>query len=191
VTELVARAMSECHLYMDLHPCPHCGEQEFSWSTHQAGIRDGQKISSYEGRCPTCGATRRFEFIVLDPNIPPPGLGGPEPSQIIDPAEFLAVGDHAWRLAVVPATATPDEVADAYDAAVDAVAAVEEILKFIPPDATVVPETAFRTPEGMARLAANPMRFSRRTLEAVLVDRRQVLAEVSRHMDAIDWDAVD
>jgi hypothetical protein len=128
---------------------------------------------------------------VLDPNMPPPALGGPEPSQIIDPAEFLAVGDHAWRLAVVPANATPDDIADAHDAAVDAVAAVEEILKFIPPDATVVPETAFRTPEGMARLAANPMRFSRRTLEAVLVDRRQVLAEVSRQMDAIDWDAVD
>lgn len=191
MTELVARSMSECHLYMDLRPCPHCGEPEFSWSVHAAGIRDGQRTSSYEGQCPTCGAARRFEFIVLDPNLPPPALGGPEPSQIIDPAEFLAVGDHAMRLAVVRPDATPEDVADAYDAAVDAVAAVEEILKFIPPDAAVVPEPAFRTQDGLARLAANPLRFGRRTLEAVLVDRRQVLAELSRRMDAIDWDAVD
>ena len=189
--ELVARSMSECHLYMDLQPCPHCGEPEFSWTRHEAGIRDGQKTSAYEGECPTCRGARRFEFIVLDPNLPPPLLGGPEPSQIIDPAQFLAVGDHAWPLAVLRADATPDEIEDAYDAAVDAVAAVEEILKFIPPDAAVVPETAFHGPEGLARLAANPMRFSRRTLEAVLVDRREVLAELSRHMDAIDWDSVD
>jgi hypothetical protein len=191
VAELIARSMSECHMYMDLQPCPHCGEAEFSWTRHEAGIRDGQKTSAYEGECPTCRAARRFEFIVLDPTLAPPALGGPESSQIIDPAEFLAVGDHAARLAVVGPGATPDEIADAHDAAVDAVAAVEEILKFIPPGADVVPETAFRTSAGVARLVANPMRFSRRTLEAVLIDRRQVLAEVSRHMDAIDWDAVD
>jgi hypothetical protein len=189
-TVLVARSMAECHLYMYLHPCAHCGEPEFGWTQHGAGIRDGQHTSTYEGECPTCLSTRRFDFIVLDYDLPPPALGGPEPSQIIDPAEFLDAGDRAAGYAVIQPGATPDDVAMAYDAAVDAVTTVEEVLKFIPPDASVVPETAFATLAGRAALAADSSRFSRGRLESVLVGRRQVLAAVSRDMDAIDWDAV-
>jgi len=187
---LVARSMAECHLYMDLHPCPHCGEPEFRWSRHEAGIRDGQHTSSYEGECPTCRSARRFDFVVLDYDLAPPALGGPEPSQIIDPAEFVEAGDLAARYALVRAGADPDEVAEAYDAAVDAVVAVEEALKFIPAGATRVPEAAFTSSAGRAALAAEPGRFDRAHLEAVLAERRTVLAAVSRDMDAIDWDAV-
>jgi len=188
-TVLVARSMAECHLYMYLHPCPHCGEPEFSWSQHGAGIRDGQHTSSYEGACPTCRSARRFDFIVLDYDLAPPALGGAEPSRIIDPAEFLDAGDRAAEYAVVQPGAAPDDVAVAYDAAVDAVATVDEVLKFIPPGASVVPETAFGSPAGRAALADDPGRFSRERLESVLAQRRQVLAAVSRDMDAIDWDS--
>jgi hypothetical protein len=190
-TVLVARSMAECHLYMYLHPCPHCGEPEFSWTQHGAGIRDGQHTSHYEGECPTCRSVRRFDFIVLDYDLAPPALGGPEPSQIIDPAEFLDAGDRAVPYAVIKPGATPDDVAMAYDAAVDAVTTVEEVLKFIPPGAAVVPETVFGAPAGRAALVADPGRFSRERLETVLAERRQVLAAVTRDMDAIDWDAVE
>jgi hypothetical protein len=183
--------MAECHLYMDLRPCPDCGEPEFDWSQHGAGMRDGQRTSSYEGECPGCRTARRFEFIVLNPDLAPPALGGVEPSQIIDPGEFLAAGDLAARFVTVRAGATPDEVAEAYDAAVDAVAAVEEVLKFIPAGATTVPEAAFTTPAGRAVRAADPGRFDRDRLEPVLAERRRVLAARSQDMDAIDWDAIE
>ena len=156
----------------------------------QRSSSDGQHTSSYEGECPTCRSARRFDFVVLDYDLAPPALGGPEPSQIIDPAEFVEAGDLAARYALVRAGADPDEVAEAYDAAVDAVVTVEEALKFIPAGATRVPEAAFTSSAGRAALAAEPGRFDRAHLEAVLAERRTVLAAVSRDMDAIDWDAV-
>lgn len=188
--ELVARSMAECHLYMTLHPCPRCGDASFRWSVHEAGERDGLRTSSYEGACPACGTIRRFDFVVLDANLAPPALGGPEPSSIIDPGEFLAAGDEAVRYAAASPGALPDEIADAYDAATDAVAAVEEVLKFIPAGAATVPAAAFTSPAGRAVFAADPGRFERGRLEADLGERRRVLQAASREMDAIDWDAL-
>ena len=188
--ELIARSMAECHMYMNLRPCRRCGEPEFRWSQHGAGLRDGLKTSWYEGACPTCGTVRRFDFVVLDAALPPPALGGPEPSRIIDPGEFLAAGDAAARYASVPSGATPDQVAEAYDAAADAVAAVEEVLKFIPPGEDAVPVAAFTSPDGLAMRTADPARFGRDWLDEVRTERRRTLEAVSLEMDAIDWDAL-
>jgi hypothetical protein len=185
---LVARAMAECHLYMDLHPCERCGEPDFPWTVHEAGDRDGQRTSSYEGDCPSCGTRRRFEFIVLDPNVPPPALGGPEPSTIIDPGEFYQAAVRAAHAAELGPNAPEDEIGDAYDAAADAAAAVEEVLKFLPPGAPAVPEGAFTSERGRAVRAADPSRFERDALEGLLAERRQAFLKLSRQVEALDWD---
>jgi hypothetical protein len=185
---LVARAMAECHLYMDLHPCERCGEPDFPWSVHEAAERDGQRISSYEGDCPACGTQRRFEFVVLDPNMPPPGLGGPEPSTIIDPGEFSDVGEVTSEMVGLPASPSAEQVYDAYDAAGDAVAATEEILKFIPVDANSVPEEAFTSKRGQALFAADPSRFERARVQEILSERRRALIALTHKVDELDAD---
>jgi hypothetical protein len=177
---LVARAMAECHMYMDLHPCERCGEPYFPWTVHEAAERDGQRISSYEGDCPACGTRRRFEFVVLDPNLPPPALGGPEPSTIIDPGEFYELGESAAEATKLPGGASPEQVGDAWDAAGDAAAATEEILKFLPPGAAAVPVEAFTSERGRAVRTADPSRFGRERLELTLTERRRVLVELTR-----------
>ena len=186
---LVARAMAECHMYMDLHPCERCGEPNFPWNLHVAGDLNGQRTSAYEGECPTCGTRRRFEFIVLHPNIPPPTLGGPEPSTIIDPGEFYEVATLTAAAARVPANPSPEQLGDAYDAAGDAAASVEEVLKFVPAGASSVPAEAFTSERGRAARDADPSRFERDRLEGMLAERRQEYLMLARRLEALDRDS--
>jgi hypothetical protein len=154
---------------MELHPCERCGAADFPWTEHEAGGRVGALTSAYVGECPSCGTPRRFEFRVPDDPVAPPAFGGPEPSRIIDPGEFLEMGD---RAAAYADTTTGDT---AHDAALDAVAAVEEVLKFVPPGADAVPERAFTSEAGRAVRAADSSRFERGRLEALLSARLRAL----------------
>src|SRR5262245_59476737 len=97
---------------MVLHPCDHCGEEDFPWSRHEIGPGDDGLVSVYQGDCPSCGRPRRFAFAVDEQSVPPPAYGGPEPSQIIDPGEFYAMGERAAAYARA--------VSDGQAAAVDA-----------------------------------------------------------------------
>jgi hypothetical protein len=165
---LLARSPEECHLYMELHPCE-CGEVAFNWSRHRREQRGEALISAYEGECGQCGRSRRFEFEVTGEVPPPPAYGGETPSQIIDPSEFLAVGEELS--AAVPADPTMLDraaVEDAYEAIEMAVAAVEEVLKFLPAGADRVPLDAFLTDTGRAAYARDPERFGRRRLRETL-----------------------
>jgi hypothetical protein len=169
---------------MELHPCERCDAADFPWTEHEAGGRRGALTSAYVGECPSCGTPRRFEFRVPDDPVPPPAFGGPEPSQIIDPGEFLEMGDRAAAYAdsATRVTSTRDAGGSdagasdaAYDAALDAVAAVEEVLKFLPPGADAVPERAFTSEIGRAVRAADPSRFDRGRLEELLSARLRAL----------------
>ncbi|MEV4131668.1 hypothetical protein AB0J72_05830 [Dactylosporangium sp. NPDC049742] len=169
---LVARSVTECHLYMALHPCEGCGEWDFPWSRHDRG--PGPQ-SAYEGPCPSCGASRRFEFVIAPDAVPPPAYGGPEPSRIIDPGEFLAMSERAAQHATVPADASGPRRDDARTAASDALAAAEEVLKFVPPHASAVPASAFTSETGRARYAADPAAFTRERLQERIEACRQAL----------------
>jgi len=186
---LVSRAIAKCHMYMELHACERCGEPDFPWNLHIAGERDGQRTSAYEGECLTCGTRRRFEFIVLDPNLPPPALGGPEPSTIIDPGEFYEMARVTAELAELPANPSPEQIGAAYDAAADSAAAVEEVLKFIPAGAATVPVEAFASERGRALRDADPSRFERDRLDSLLAERRQAFLMIARRLEALDWDS--
>src|SRR5256885_3873836 len=92
---LVARSAPECRLYLDLHPCS-CGATAFP-VRHVLRPGEGDALEAvYEGDCASCGLPRRFVF-ELDPATPPPppAYGGPQPSRLICPGQFLLAADRA------------------------------------------------------------------------------------------------
>jgi hypothetical protein len=152
---------------MRLHPCS-CGEADFPWTSHELRPADGGELSVYEGSCPRCAAARSFEFLVDGRGVAPPAFGGPEPSRIIGPEEFYALSQRA------AAVARGGDPADGYEAALDAVAAVEEVLKFIPPGADAVPAQALPYDD--------PAGYTRERLEALRYAYRELLLARSREL---------
>ena len=113
-----------------------------------------------------------------DEMLPPMGgvvYGGAEPSTIIDPGQFLSVADDSAKSA-------PMSVADLDDAdkarakrkMAVAIAAVEEVIKFIPLGEDRVPPSAFFSDAGRQVYDAEPGRFRKPRLEAVLGAYREV-----------------
>src|SRR5688500_13011920 len=93
----VARTNAEAHLYMDLHPCA-CGEIRFPRTSSVVTSPDGVLASRYAGTCPQDGTEREFLFRLPERVLAPPldgavMYGGSEPSELIDPGEWLSVAD--------------------------------------------------------------------------------------------------
>ncbi|WP_238005624.1 hypothetical protein KZZ52_42810 [Dactylosporangium sp. AC04546] len=181
---LQARSPEECQLYMALHPCA-CGESTFAWSRHytvpEPGRPDERGASVYEGDCPGCRRSRRFRFLIPLAPAPSPAFGGAEPSRIIDPAQFL---DH-YRATV--ATVVPDParvpahlLPRQYALLRTGLAALEEVLKFVPPGATVVPAGSFTSAAGAASYARDPGQFRRERLIALLELHQVTVAAYAR-----------
>lgn len=155
---LLARTASECRLYIELNP-HECGEHTFQARSGVSRTAQGL-VATYEGACPRCGEPRRFEFILDDhPTPPSPAFGGPHPSSLIDPGQFLL-------------TATTLEASDDLAAAA---AALDEVLKFIPHGEDRVPASAFTSLEGKDAYRSEPARFERGQLDAVLAAVRERL----------------
>lgn len=159
----VARTRDEAHLYLELNPCPDCGSIDTPWE-HGIAEVDGELAISYAGICAGCGAEREFLF-----GLPAretkvtswPAFGGPEPSELLDPGQWMAVADRA-------AAGVPTDPGEAGKVLAVARAAVDEALKFVPAGQDAVPEDEFWTPEGRAVRDAEPGRFR---LERLLVVR--------------------
>ncbi|HEU5332015.1 MAG TPA: hypothetical protein VFU73_04615 [Actinocrinis sp.] len=175
---LIARSSPECRLYMDLHACS-CGETGFEAGHVLREDPEGRLVAVYRGNCPRCGLPRQFTF-ALDEAVPPPppAFGGPAASRIICPGEFLLVADQAASsVPLVPEhSIDPERAAHARIALATAVAAVEEVLKFIPEGASSVPEEAVTSQAGRTAYAREPGRFSRARLEATIAAHRAALA---------------
>ncbi|MFI5776864.1 hypothetical protein [Nocardia sp. NPDC051570] len=161
---LVSRSSVECRLYMDLHACS-CGETSFEPGHVLREDEEGRLLAVYSGSCARCGLPRQFTF-VLDDEMPPspPAFGGAAASRIICPGEFLVVAEQA-------AARDRDRTAVA-----TAVAAVEEVVKFIPDAMDAVPAEAFTSLTGRAAYVREPGRFARARLEATASAYREALA---------------
>lgn len=169
-----ARTRDEAHLYMDLHPCAECGDADVPWEN--AILDDaGTPVRRYTGTCPGCGAVREFVFALPErPAVLPDhevlSFGGPERSELLDAGEWLWVSDLAAQSATGVAL-DPEGVrvadAEAREALAVAVAALNEILKFVPDGADAVPDSAFWSDRGRELRHAAPGRFERRRLQAV------------------------
>jgi hypothetical protein len=166
---LVARSAPECRLYMDLHACS-CGSVDFPARHTLQTSANGALVAVYTGPCARCSLPRRFEF-ELDPRTPPlpPAFGGPDPSQIICPGQFALVASYSAAEA-----AAPDR--SARPALARALAAQEEVIKFIPVGADAVPVDAFTSEEGHKLYAEDPGRFDGDRLRAVAGSYRDLLA---------------
>jgi hypothetical protein len=170
-----ARSIAEEHLYMELHPC-RCGESTVTASTHGSMQAEQGLASEHTGRCTGCGEFRRFVFRL--PGLAPQHTdryGGPDPSQIIDAGEWrmvsLAYLGHAQKV-----RDRPDELRRALE---EALAAYQEMMKFIPPGDDEIPDSAFFTERGRrvrAKEPGNP--FHRRYLTAMIDGVRKELVAI-------------
>lgn len=163
---LTARSVQEAGLYVELHPCDCGAAGELTFSMIE---RDGTPVALYEGVCPGCGQTRRFEFAVPAEPVPGRAYGGEQPSAIIDAGEFLWYSDRAAERAASTDPADP-RGRSALDGAI---AALDEVLKFIPAGADAVPREAIGSEVGQAVYDANPDRFTRERLNY----RRELLQD--------------
>jgi hypothetical protein len=165
-TYAIARTGDETLLFLELNPCPDCGSIETPWE-HGLTDEDGELVISYSGICSGCGASREYFFGLPESESvgPFPNFGGPEPSELLDAGQWISVADSAAGSVSVDA-ATDDEQAATVMAI--ARAAVEEVIKFVPPDAAAVPDDAFWTDEGRALRDGEPGRFR---VERLLVVR--------------------
>ncbi|GAA5055876.1 hypothetical protein [Nocardia callitridis] len=179
----LARTSAEAHLYMDLHPCGTCATARF----HPRGATvfiDGELGSRFAGACQSCGALREFVFR-LPEHIVLSGdrirYGADRPSELIDPGEWLLVADGASaRGRVDPTGLTPQGLAAHRDLLDTAVAAMEEVLKFVPPRGDAVPDSVFFSARGRAVYEAEPGRFGVVRLIAVLDTYREIAARFGR-----------
>ncbi|MFG1777701.1 hypothetical protein ACGFIG_14875 [Micromonospora sp. NPDC049048] len=173
-TMLWARTPEECHLYMSLHPCA-CGEDRFEWHQHYV-IPGEERISVYEGPCPRCAATREFRFAIPDTLAPPFSFGGDQLSRIIDPAQFLQRFQRAVRIVPPdPALVNGSQRARCCAELRMGLAALREVLKFIPPGEAAVPADAFTSDVGRAAYRRQPDQFGRQRLESQLASHEKTL----------------
>jgi hypothetical protein len=178
----LARTNAEAHLYMDLHPCT-CGEIQIARTSSVVTTPAGELASRFSGHCPQDGSEREFLFRIPDRVLPPAAevrYGGPEPSELIDPGEWMSVADAFARSVPADAAALAgDGLATARSMLVHAAAAVDEVLKFVPAGSDRVPEEAFVTDRGRAAHAKEPGRFRRARLEAVRDMYRSIAAQLA------------
>lgn len=173
---LYARSASECRLYIDLTPCE-CGARTLDPGHHLRSEPDGSLSAIYEGDCPGCGRSRQFVF-TLDPRLPPPppAFGGPDPSRIICPGQFMQESIEAARRAHTdPTGLTPRQRASSQANLEYAVAALAEVMKFIPAGADAVPAGAFTSREGRNLYDTEPGRFRGYRLQAVIEAYQELL----------------
>lgn len=157
---LFARSVAEAHLFMDLRGA------EPGPRNHSLIARGDDLVATY--RANVDGVEQRFEFDIPDP-MPRGGMfGGPEPSRIIGPAEFLAHADAiASTVPGSPAGLSPAQKNEAARRLNVALACLDEVMKFIPPGQDSVPEGAFVSDADRALRAKEPGRYSRVRLLAV------------------------
>jgi hypothetical protein len=164
----LARTGHEAQLHMDLTPCP-CGEHSFDRTSVVITLPDGDLGRRYAGTCPSCGAGREFTYRLPAVPLESPrfAYGGAEPSRLLDAAQWLWVSD--WYLRSVPPGAEdlpPDQRRIARARLMAAIAAIDEVVKFIPANGDTVPEWAVWTPLGRTVREADGQRLSAGTLAA-------------------------
>ncbi|WP_067561571.1 hypothetical protein [Nocardia acidivorans] len=167
----LARTNAEARLYLSLQPCDSCGDTHCTFRSAVI-THDGILASRYTGDCPNCAAQRVYEFRLPAQVLPPPAgavrFGEDSPSELLDPGTWLWYADTCLRQVPTTTTGLDDRTTKAArHTLATAIAALEEVLKFIPPTEDRVPLSAFTSATGLALHAREPGRFTRPRLEAV------------------------
>jgi hypothetical protein len=160
VSIMRARSVDEAHLYMDLRGVARDGR------THRLVDVSGVLVAMYEGV--HGGELERFAFDIPEPMGTDGRFGGPTPSEIITPAQFMKTADAITRGIPADASRLSEAARKAAAAELDHAAdCVHEVLKFIPPGRDAVPLNRFLSAEDIKFLYVEQGRFQRVRLEAV------------------------
>jgi hypothetical protein len=163
---------------MDLHPCG-CGADTFERRHHLEQVADAM-MAVYEGVCPDCGSPRSYAFRTADEPPPaPPAFGGADPSQIIDPGEFMWISDQISTDVGLQMLNTPQPTHQKFHSELAyAVAALEEVVKFLPEGADRISDRLFTSQRGRRVWEKDPNAFERQWLMDKLDRKRRILANV-------------
>ncbi|GAA4215178.1 hypothetical protein [Actinocatenispora rupis] len=187
-----ARTFDEIYLYLDLRPCV-CGETQLDERVSTSVVVDGEPAERISGQCASCGRPRQFTFRM--PPGPPEvsfeiSYGGDEPSRLLDPGEWLGVSE-LYGVAADEQTrdldpADDEAVTRAYYLLASSLAAVDEVLKFLPAGAAEVPEGAFWSQAGRMVYETSAERFERDRLTAERAEIADRVAEFEQRYGASD-----
>ena len=168
---LLARTISEAHLYMDMCGCP-SGARDHSLMEH-----GNQLISQYTTSRPHDEKPHTFRFIIPEEALGTDTIGGAQPSKILDPAAFLRYADLlADSVPGSPSGLETPALKAAKFRLIKAAECIAEVMKFMPPSAQALDETAFLTEESRSYFSFSPGRFTRSRLNAV-ADTYQKIAD--------------
>nr|MDT0660914.1 hypothetical protein [Micromonospora sp. DSM 115978] len=181
----LARTPAEGHLYIQLHPCA-CGEVETEFESHVLLYCAEGMAGRHELRCPPCGSSRHFTFLLPDWPLQSSSFrfGDDQPSQLLDPGEWLWVAD-ATATDALRAGATGADLRESMEYAA---AAADETMKFLPPGAAAIPEHLFVSDLGQAVRDACPTAFERRHLRRHVERLRGGERPPPTENVAIPWD---
>ncbi|MBW1881083.1 MAG: hypothetical protein JRJ84_22245 [Deltaproteobacteria bacterium] len=165
---LPCRSVAEAHMFLDLIGCDRRERH------HRLEDWDDTLISVYV--CMLDGEPRTFWF--ESPENPLiEGFGGDEPSQIIDPGQFILRADRLSKsVPSNPGDLDPSAHSVAAQRLDEAADCIDEVIKFIPEGEHQVPQEAFFTPIGKVSYMEEPGRFRRARLEAVGQTYREIAA---------------
>lgn len=173
------RSVEEVQFAAGMRPCPTCGYAEsFDWQNQREGAR---WIAS--ARCPRCQAGLRFEMSSpddLDAYRPASlDLGGFGASEVIGPEVFHAEIDRCAALVSMRGAEIDDTVRNRTSDAIRRVRiCLNELAKFLPPDALAIPDVALRSQDARADRRARPERYTRAWIEAELLHWRDAADRV-------------
>jgi len=164
-----ARTVAEAHLFMDI-----CGAASGPRG-HQLRADGDTLVSVYH--CQTDRGIRAFEFVVERAEVEGGGFGGPEPSKLLGPAQFLLESD---RLAGA-SPGSPEGLSDiqrrtAATQLERAARCIDEVLKFFADDQERLGLSEMRTVTGGHLVRREPGRFDRTRLCALRTTYRRLAA---------------
>ncbi|MEJ3743602.1 hypothetical protein WEI85_09965 [Actinomycetes bacterium KLBMP 9797] len=179
-----ARTYGEAHTFMDLHPCE-CGSAAFPRGQLAVlGSDDHGVTVRFAGRCDDCDRSRAFVFrLPPRPGVPaesPYLFGYPEdgPSELLDAGEWFGVAEGYAAVAdLAVAEVDSGDQEDVVKLLTCAASAVDEVLRFLPAGADVLPAGALWTAASREGYARDPARFRRASLEQWRAERWRRLAE--------------
>jgi uncharacterized protein YjbI with pentapeptide repeats len=159
------RSLAEMRFAYSLVPCTGCGSREIGAIEY----RGMGKVQVYSGTCPRCRTTREVTFHPrgkVATSAPMHELGGPEPSRIIKPVQFVEELDRVGtRVVWEPEELAPGPWTASYQAIDRALICLAELLKFVPSDSDAIPDGALDA-AGKADRNARSEKYQREWLTA-------------------------
>lgn len=175
--------MQEAQLFVELRACACGGGQAVA--DHELQQRGGEMVARFRSTCSSCDGQQDYEVVVPSKQVLPQAFGGPEPSTLVDPGEFLWASDQAAaRVPVDVSRLDQGERSAAAGALRYAIATLDEVIKFIAVGAHRVPAEAFTTELGRAMYQADPERFTVTGLREQIASYRAGLTDLQQTIPA-------